>query len=245
MGEEQEHYLGKGNHSASFELPTVRMATISNREGGYLRPLGHPIVIIAKQNGFENTYTFPAQPKYDNLTYLDINSGDIPKEVELNVFETWEYSSPGNYRAAEISKNPQNWLEYIWAIEGTVIQIEESLNGTVFQMRFDSLLERPVTKTIIATWNKSEMKEVYEGTTLTVLGRLLGETTGENALGGSVKALTFEAFGYHIDEWGARGFRKPYSDYLLPHKVVFESWSEGALFAGRHLVKLSDVVAKE
>lgn len=153
----------------------------------------------------------------------------LPSRVTVNAYKSHEFETTGHLgMIREYEKNPDMWKPYVASLEGKVLSIQESGQGCVVQLIVED------QKNVIVYWPLERMPNVVEGTYLKVLGSVAGRTSGTNALGGTVTALTFQAYGYAADWFLTRAS----TQYLPGKKALFDKWAEGSLFAGEDLVRV-------
>jgi hypothetical protein len=154
-------------------------------------------------------------------------AAQLPPKITVNAYKSREFETTGHLgMIREYEKNPEAWKRYVTSLDGKVLSVQEGGQGCVVQL----LVEKE--KNVIVYWPLDRMPNVVEGTYLKVLGSVAGRTSGTNAFGGTVTALTFQAYGYAAD-W----FLTNASTHYLPGKKgLFDRWAEGSLFAGEGLV---------
>jgi hypothetical protein len=123
----------------------------------------------------------------------------------------------------EYEKNPDLWTNFVTSLEGTVTSIHENPQGCMVQLWVEK------QKNIVVYWPMERMPGVVEGTYLNVLGNVLGRTSGTNAFGGTVTAVTVQCFGYVADRYRVT----PIKNFLPSKKDLFEKMGGRKPIRGR------------
>lgn len=215
-GEDIDHPLGKAPVSASIPLPI----------GQY----GHfDRITVSAKAGRAASWVTTSELLGETMGEMEVNAfhsadkaAQLPTKITVNALKNSEFETHARLgMLREFEKNPDMWKPYVTSIEGTVLSVRESRDGCIVQLFVEG------QKNVVVYWPGESMPGVNERSLLKVLGRVQGRTSGTNAFGGAISALTFECYGYSVDWLSTYG----QTNFVSVRKAVFEKWADGSLFA--------------
>lgn len=221
-GHEKEHSLGKAPVTASIPL--------SVSERGYFNAVSI-YATVGRARSAVSTSTL-LNGRWDDTLHRPDEFVKLPSKLTVNAYKAYEFDIVGNSMLPEYEKNPERWTPYVTSLRGKVLSIQESGAGCTVQLLTDDDSRRATSKLVVLNWPNETMQGVVEGTYLKVLGSVQGRVSGTNAFGGSVTALTFNAYGY-VANWMLSYASQ---NYLVSKKDYFDRWAQGSLFTGEGLV---------
>lgn len=217
--EETQHPLGKAPVTASIPLPVDELGFFDD------------VFLYATANGKTTFLTtndiLVGGPLSSEGYHRAEKAALLPPRVSVNAYKASQFETrAGLGMLREYEKNPDMWKPYVTSVEGKVLSVQESGQGCIAQLIVEN------QKNVVIFWPLTRMPNVVEGTYLKVLGTVSGRTSGTNAFGGTVTALTFQGYAYAADWF----LTNASTQYVPGRKELFDKWAEGSLFVGDGLV---------
>jgi hypothetical protein len=195
----------------------VRGTAPGQAGSGVNQDLGVTPLAQATLNIPDNTGTvqiFAGSGKMIAYTESYSTGAAIPGQITINLYDSYRYFVSGNATTVrDIAKNTAKWNGLLVSFAGEVTGMNEQRTGTIFQVAVGE-------GSLLACWPGATMPGVVEGSAVTFLGRVTGETTGKNTAGGNTTSVIFNAIAY---------IYRGQAHWLTADEATYQKWADGRL----------------